>query len=359
MDAKLPEEFAPTGPKLSKFPIRPAPPIRPHLFPDEARFVLRLSLLCGGTEFIAWALLTRVGGRAPLLLAGLRLLKPLWARLGTRFPRPLIAAVLLLGMVSCLAANMFLYRRTGLHWPVLFAMAGLPAVADLAASCVGDSITVERRAAAYAWLDMAQGLGALLGLVAYPLCSLTGEVGPTVAIFLGATLVALLVASIGVVALHDRGTPRSSWPLTAYASVARSDLGLKLMALAFCCSALAMIAAREMPPPLWRGLQIIPLETLREIPPWLAIVLPIAGMIVAARIERLMPNAIKLPRAATGFAAIGLFLSFWPLGMFGLGMMFAAIPAAVARGAGEMERPLVSSLAWSALIAGAAVGSVL
>ncbi len=358
MDRKLPEEFAPTGPKLSKFPIRPAPPIRPHLFPDEARFVLRLSLLCGGTEFIAWAWLIGGGGRALLLLAGLRLLKPLWASLGTRLPRPLIAAVLLLGIVSCFA-GWFLGSWLNLDWPmVLFAAAGLPAVADLAASCVGDSITVERRAAAYAWLDMAQGLGALLGLVAYPLSSLAGDPA-RVAIVLGATLLALLVASIGVVALRDRGTPRSSWPLTAYASVARSDLGLKLMALAFSCSALAMIPARKMPPTLWTGLQIVPLETLRAIPSWLAIALPIAGMIVAARIERLMPNAIRLPRAATGFAAIGLFLSFWPLGMFGLGMMFAAIPAAVARGAGEMERPLVSSLAWSALMAGAAVGAVL
>ena len=35
----------------------------------------------------------------------------------------------------------------------------LPAVADLCASAIGDSVTVERRAAAYAWLDMGQALG--------------------------------------------------------------------------------------------------------------------------------------------------------------------------------------------------------
>jgi hypothetical protein len=42
-----------------------------------------------------------------------------------------------------------------------------------------------------------------------------------------------------------------------------------------------------------------------------------------------------------------------------MGAIFAAIPAAVARGAGELERPLVSSLAWSALIAGAALAAVI
>jgi hypothetical protein len=39
--------------------------------------------------------------------------------------------------------------------------------------------------------------------------------------------------------------------------------------------------------------------------------------------------------------------------------MFSAVPATVARGAGEMERPLASSLAWMALTAGAALGAVI
>ena len=70
-----------------------------------------------------------------------------------------------------------------------------------------------------------------------------------------------------------------------------------------------------------------------------------------------MPNAAWLPRLALVLALAGLFWA--PLGLFALGAMFAAIPAAVVGGVGEMERPLVSSLAWSALIAGAALGAVL
>jgi hypothetical protein len=42
-----------------------------------------------------------------------------------------------------------------------------------------------------------------------------------------------------------------------------------------------------------------------------------------------------------------------------MGTLLAAVPASVARGAGEMDRPLASSLAWSALALGAAVGAVL
>jgi len=81
----LPEEFAPKGPKLSKFPIRP------RLFPDEARFALRLALLAGGAECAAWVLLAAGGAhRAIIALAALRLLKPLWAKLGTRLPRAAI-----------------------------------------------------------------------------------------------------------------------------------------------------------------------------------------------------------------------------------------------------------------------------
>ena len=70
-----------------------------------------------------------------------------------------------------------------------------------------------------------------------------------------------------------------------------------------------------------------------------------------------MPNAVWLPRLALLLAAAGV---LWPgLRLVARGAMFAAVPAAVARGAGEMERPLASSLAWSALLAGAAAGAVL
>src|SRR5262249_29523268 len=104
---KLPEEFAPTGKKLSRFPIQPAPPIRPRLFRDELGFAVRLSVLAGAGELAAWAALGRalVERRAPLQRAllfaalgagALRLLRPLWSWAGTRAPRPLVAALLLL-----------------------------------------------------------------------------------------------------------------------------------------------------------------------------------------------------------------------------------------------------------------------
>src|SRR5205085_7332662 len=44
------------------------------------------------------------------------------------------------------------------------------------------------------------------------------------------------------------------------------------------------------------------------------------------------------------------------LGLFVLGAFCSVVPAAVARGAGEMERPIASSWAWSALALGAGVG---
>jgi hypothetical protein len=354
---KLPEEFAPTGPKLSKFPIRPAPPIRPHLFADEARFALRLSILAGATEFVAWFWLAADRHWSVLALAGLRLLKPVWAKVGTRFPRPAIALILLFAPLLAWATTLLAvwYFHSDYRFFALgVAAAGLPAVGDLCATCVADSVTVERRAAAYAWLDIGQGLGAALGFVAPHL--IRGDPLPSVVGWYSLSVGALLIAAIGARELHDRGVPRSSWPLASYASVMRSSLGLKLIGLAFGCAALAVLADRAV---LWKGFPFIPRQTLESIPPWVRIVVPLAGMAIAARVERFMPNAITLPRAATGCAAVGLYLSFWPLSVFGMGVMFAAIPAAVARGAGEMERPIASSLAWSALIAGAALGAVL
>ena len=93
------------------------------------------------------------------------------------------------------------------------------------------------------------------------------------------------------------------------------------------------------------------------LPRWIALLLPVAGMAAAARIEPLMRNAAWLPRIAVLLAAAAWLYA--PLGPAAMGVMFAAIPAAVARGAGEIERPLASSLAWSALTAGGAVGAVL
>jgi len=308
--AKLPEEFAPQGPKLSRFVMRPPPPLTPRLFPDEARFALRLSLLCGVAEFGAWTVLTASGARRELLLlAALRLLRPMWAKVGTRLPRPAIAIVLMLA------------GALGFRWAWL---AGFLALGDLCASCIGDAITVERRAAAYTRLDMAQALGGALGFAvgsAYP--------SPW-------WMAVLLIGAVGLPDLRDRGTPRSAWPLQAYLGALKTPLGAQLTALALAGGVLA---------------------TPVEMSAWAMVLLPLLGMAVAARLEAWMPNAAWLPRIALVLAIAGRL--YPPLRPVAMGAMFAAIPAAVARGAGEMERPLISSMALTALIAGAALGAVL
>ena len=80
---------------------------------------------------------------------------------------------------------------------------------------------------------------------------------------------------------------------------------------------------------------------------------------VIARAESRAPNAMTLPRFAVLIALAGRLLHSPALALVGLGAMFSAIPAATVRGAGEMERPLASSLAWSALIAGAALSAMI
>ena len=325
---KLPEELAPTSAKVSRFRIVPGPPIRPRLFPDEARFALRLSLLAGCTELAAWAWLARAYGRgAALGWAALRLLKPVWSVVGTRLPRPGVAFALLFLALFGAAASLF----GPVRWLPLGVLAvALPAVGDLCASCAGDTITVERRSAAFAWLDMAQGLGGALGIA-------LGTAWPTPAMIAGG--LALLVASIGVVDLHDRGTPRSTWGLAAYAHVFRSPFGAEICALAFFGGFFALQ------------------QPHRPFSPWAASLLPLAGMAIAARLDPHMPNAVILPRAAAALAVAGFFVPM--LRLLSIGALFAALPASVARAAGEMERPIASSLAWSALAAGAAVGAVL
>jgi hypothetical protein len=311
----LPEEIAPTGPKLTRFRILPGPPIRPHLFADEARFALRLSIMVGATELATWACLVAAGReKAIFALAGLRLLRPLWSWLGTRVPRPAVAGSLLgAALLACIAP------------PHLLWLVGLPALGDLCSTCIADSVTVERRASAYAWLDMAQGLGAALGF---------GLAAAWPAAVLPAAAAALTLAFVGVRDLHDRGTPRSTWPLSLKSG---QQLGAQLAAVALLC-----------------GSWVVPLR-VASAP--IAFLWPLLGMAVGARAEALMPNAVWLPRIAAAVAAAG---KLWPpLRPFAAGMAFVAIPAAIARGAGEMERPVVSSLAWNALIAGAAVGAVL
>ena len=355
----LPEEFAPTGPKLSRFPIRPPPPLRPRLFPDEARFALRLAVLAGATELLGWLYLAMaLPDRAVLALGVLRCLKPLWARLGTRMPRPAVASLLLGGAALAMAAALLesrlrqptdLWNRLDtILWAVAIAAAGLPALGDLCATCIGDSVTVERRAAAFAWLDMAQAIGAMLGIAAVPFFR-SAESFEIPGQLYAAWAAAIVLACVGIPALRDRGTPRSAWPAGAYFSVLRSPLLRSLAPLALAVGALALGSLHSPFRPHFSA----------AIPRWLQAVAPLAGMAAAARLERHVPNSIWLPRAALACAAVGWFLAAWPLALFALGMMFTAVPAAVARGAGEMERPIASSLAWSALLLGAAVGAAL
>lgn len=348
----LPEEFAPTGKKLSRFAVRPAPPLRPRLFPDEARFAFRLALLVFGTEFGFWLL---IGDRSRTLLAVVfcRLLKPLWAALGRHVPRPAIAAALLalpFGAAIGVAVLAVAAHTGHPPWPhaqrlafLSVASLGLPALMDLSSTMVADSITVERRAAAYSWLEMGQSAGAALGIAAAFSRDLVA---------LSALVAALFVATAGLPQLRDRGTPRSSWPLRQYASALRSPLGLQLCVLAFLCTALAWSSAETIFPGRFP-------HPGRTLPWWALSAMPLVGMAFAARIEPLMPNAVWLPRIATLIAAASFFASFQPAGLFALGMMLAALPAAVARGGAEMERPLLSSVTWSALTAGAALGAVL
>jgi hypothetical protein len=324
----LPEDLDPKGPAPTRFRIVPPPRRRPELLPDEARFTLRLSVLVGCAELAAWAWFAGAGPRGAVLgWAALRLLKPLWGLLGTRLPRPALAFSLLFVALFGTAAS--LLSGGQLITAGLLAV-GLPALGDLCASSAADSITVERRSTAYAWLDMAQGLGGALGVA-------LGVSFAAVAVIVG--LAALLAAGFGVPDLRGRGTPRSSWTSDAYVDVLRSPFGSQIVALAFFSAFLAMQ----------------PLQ--KHLPGWIAVLLPLLGMGIAARVESQMPNAVMLPRIVLGVAALGLFLP--PVRLLALGALFAALPASVARGAGEMERPLASSLAWSAMTLGAAVGAVL
>lgn len=314
--ATLPEEFAPKGPMLSRFPMRPAPPVRPRLFADEARFALRLSLLAGGAELAAWAWIVGSRGWLGVLVGALRASRFLWARLGVRAPRVAIGFALL--FVALIAQ--------GLSLPVLAALAaGLCAPAELCATAMGDAITVERRSAAFAWLDMAQAAGVVLGVgLGLWLSSATPAVAAA----------GLLLAGVGVPDLRDRGTPRSSWPLSIYASALRAPLGLHTAAAALVLGAATLFAAAP----------------ARGVP---AALLPIAGMALAARLEPRMPNALALPRALAVLALVAAIVGVPTLALIVLGAGAAVLPAAVARAA-EMERAPTSALVWSALALGAA-----
>src|SRR5204863_7969493 len=176
--------------------------------------------LAGCAEFAAWAWLAHAGGRgAALGWAALRLLRPLWSRVGTRVSRPVVAFALLFVALVGTSASL---ATVGQLFTVGLLAVALPALGDLCASCAGDSITVERRSAAYSWLDMAQGLGGALGVA-------VGASFPRLAPV--ASAAALLLAAVGVPDLHDRGTPRSTWAPAAYLHVLRSSFGAQICAL--------------------------------------------------------------------------------------------------------------------------------
>jgi hypothetical protein len=331
---ELPEEFAPTGPKLSRFPIRPAPPIQPHLFRDEARFAGRLALLAGGSELAAWIWFARLlSHRGPawaaLGFAALRLLRPFWSWAGTRLPRGFVAFSLL--AVSLLVQG---FAAMSLADGLAAVAAALPAVADLCASAAADAVTVERRATAYSWIDIGQGLGCGLGIA-------LGTAAPGLAPLLGTA--ALLAGSLAVPDLRDRRTPRSTWPMSLRLQILRTPLAAQLSLLAASGGALAASAATRS-----RG--------------WWMVAAPLAGMAAAARVEARARNSLIVPRALALAAGVAFALRWFAapgaiaLGLFTLGAFCAAVPGAAARGAGEMERPVTASLGFTALALGAGVG---
>ena len=375
---KLPEPFAPTGPKLTRLKVLAAPPVRQALFADEARFSWRLGLLLGLGELSAWALLLSTVARAPrglpllaslLCWALLRGLRPLWSRVGTHLPRPLVAGVLLAAAATALggAALGPLFPRDQLALLlVACALSALPALGDLVQSHVADAVTVERRPAAYARLEMGQGLGAALGIALG--CAL-----PRSAPVLAAG--AVFASGLLVPDLRDRGTRRSAWPFASYREVLGAPLPRALFALALLLGGCAGLALAG----LWRP---------SDGGAWtfLPLLLPPLGMALAARVEPGSANAVQVPGAGASAAGGALLLALaagllgwlsqrggglgqlaagaaWTglaarwTALFALGLGCTAFPAAVARGAAELERPVASSLCWTALGASCALGA--
>ena len=182
---------------------------------------------------------------------------------------------------------------------------------------------------------MGQGVGCALGLA-------VGMANPRLAPLAGT--VALLAGSLAIPDLRNRGTPRSTWPLRLRLAVLRTPLAGQVAVLALAAGGLCAAASAR------PGLG------------WTALLPPLLGMFAAARFEPAMRNALALPRAFAALSAAALAVRWWSapagaaLALFVLGASCSALPAAIARGSGEMERPIASSLAWSALAAGASLG---
>ena len=338
---ELPAQFAPRSPR-PRFATLPDAPVRPRLLADESRFAVRLSLLAGAAELCAFAAFARLcthrAFAGAVVWAALRLARPLWAFLGTVAPRGAVAFVLVAVSLAVQgAALLSLGRDEGL----LAAAAALPALGDLCATCLGERIPLDRRAAGFSYLDIGQGMGVALGLAA-------GTAEPRLAPVIA--VVALLFGSIAIPDLRGFPGPKATFSVGLRVATAKTPFGAQGSLLAFGIGGLGAAALVE---PL--------------VPSWAAIAAPLAGMWLAARIDPRTRNAVVLPRVlvlVAGVCALARALGQWPAAaavtaLVVLGAAASALPASVARGSGELERPVVSSLVWSAFSLGAGLALAL
>jgi len=338
---ELPEEFAPRSHK-PRFATLPGAPVRPRLVAEESRFAMRLSLLAAVSELCAFAAFARLcthrAFAGAVVWAALRVARPLWAFCGTVVPRGLVAFALVATSLALQgAALLFLRPDEGL----LAAAAALPALGDLCATRLGEAVPLDRRAAAFSYLDIGQAMGIALGLAA-------GAAEPRLSPVFG--VFALLCGSIAIPDLRSPPGPRATFSMALRAAAARTPFGARISVLAFFTGGLGAAALAD-----------------GVLPRWAAIGAPLAGMVLAARIEPRTRNAVVLVRALAIVAAVCAVvraIGQWPLvapvaALAMLGAAASALPASVARGAGELERAMISSLSWSAFSLGAGLALAL
>jgi hypothetical protein len=331
----LPEEFAPRSRK-PRFATLPDAPVRPRLLAEESRFAVRLSLLAGAAELCAFAAFARLcthrAFAGAVVWAALRCARPLWALCGTVVPRGAVAFVLVAASLAMQGAALLSLRPDE---ALLAAAAGLPALGDLCATCLGEAIPLDRRPAGYSYLDIGQGMGVALGLAA-------GAAEPRLSPVISA--VALLFGSVAIPDLRGRPGPRATFSLGLRVAAASTPFGAQGSILAFAIGGLGAAALVEAP-----------------LPRWAAIAAPLAGMWLAARVDPRTRNAVVLPRVLVVLAALCALaraIGQWPsaaalAALVALGAAASALPASVTRGSGELERPIVSSLVWTAFSLGA------
>src|SRR5205823_12668579 len=138
---------------------------------------------------------------AAAVWGALRIARPLWAFCGTLIPRGAVAFVL---VAASLALQGWALLSLGPDETLLAAAAALPALGDLCATALGDGIPLDRRAAAFSYLDIGQATGVALGLAA-------GAAEPRLSPVVAAA--ALLVGSIAIPDLRGRAGARATWSL--------------------------------------------------------------------------------------------------------------------------------------------------